>query len=169
MAEPDSKWSRFGCLIPLGTALLVLVVLPYSFIAFLFWAADGSWDFEGRSGWRYWLFVKGSRTEQLGLISPADKPAKYSVSLQEGNFPGWTVVIYRSMAAPGVTAEAYVKRCRAMGLTITRGPEPKSEQDGAAGVTLVCEIRPYIDAEFYAEQKAGETTTEVSMRIWGSD
>ena len=169
MTGQARKPSRFGCLIPLGIALLVLVVLPYSFIAFLFWAAEGSWDFEGRDNWRYWAFVKGSRTEQLGLIAPADKSAKYSVSLQEGNFPGWTVVIYRSLAAPDAIAEAYAKRCRELNLKVTRGPEAKTEPDGAAGVTLVCEIRPYIDAEFYAERKPGDATTQVSMRVWGSD
>jgi hypothetical protein len=160
---------RFGCLIPLGIALLGLVVLPYSFIAFLFWAAEGSWDFEGRDNWRYWTFVKGSRTERLGLIAPADKSAKYSVRLQEGNFPGWTVVIYRSMAAPDAIAEAYAKRCREMNFKVTRGPQPRVLEDDETGAELECEIEPYLDIQVYAGRKPGDATSAVSLRVWGSD
>jgi hypothetical protein len=159
-----------GCLIPLGTALLLLVVLPYSFIAFLFWAADGSWDFEGRGGVRYWVFVKGSRLDRLGLVSPeTSPPPRYSVSLQEGNFPGWRVLSYQSAETPETIVAIYAKRCTKMGLKITRGPEPQTYDGEETGATLVCEIEPYLDAEFHAGRKAGAVTTEVGLRIWGSD
>lgn len=161
--------SYFGCLIPLGTALLLLVVLPYSVIAFLFWAAEGSWDFEGQDNLRYWLFVKGSRTERLGLVSPTNAPVKYSVSLQEGTFPGWTVLSYHSNAEPEAIVAAYAERCRGMGLTITRGPGPSTGDSLAAEAELVCQIRPYIDAEFHAGRRLGETTTKVGVRVWGDD
>lgn len=169
VAEPDSTWSRLGCLIPLGTALLVMVVLPYSFIALLFWAADGSWDFEGRDNLRYWLFVKGSRTDRIGLVSPTGTPPRFSVSLQDGNFPGWTVVTYRSKAAPDIIVETYAGRCRAMGLKVTRGPQPRALEGDETGAALTCEIEPYLDAEFYAGRKPGETGSAVSIRVWGSD
>ena len=170
MTEPARRTaSRFGCLIPLGTALLVLVVLPYAFFAFVFWAVDGSWDFEGRGGWRYWVFVKGSRLDRLGLVEPTEQPGKYSVSLQEGNFPGWKMLTYHSKAAPGTVVDAYQSRCRDMGLKITRAPEPKAVGGEKSGVSLVCEIRPYIDAEFHAERKADAIATEVSIRVWGDD
>jgi hypothetical protein len=169
VTEPVRKVaSRFGCLIPLGTALLLLVILPFGFFAFGFWAADGSWDFEGRDGIRYWVFVKGSRLERLGLIEPTDEPGKYSVSLQDGNFPGWTVLTYRSVAPPEAVIGAYAKRCQDMGLKITRDPEPKTDGKDS-GVSLVCEIRPYIDAEVHAERKPGDTITEVGIRVWGDD
>lgn len=169
MADQDSKASRFGCLIPLGMVLLVLVGLPYAFFAVLFWAVEGSWDFEGRSGLRYWVFVKGTRVDRLGLVSPTEAPPKYSVSLQEGTFPGWTVVIYRSNAEPEAIVAAYAKRCGEMGLKITSGPEPKTYDGEESGASLVCEIRSYIDAEFYAGRKPGELTTKVSIRVWGDD
>jgi hypothetical protein len=169
VAQPDSRWSRFGCVIPLGSALLLLVVLPYSFIALLFWAADGSWDFEGRSGWRYWMFAKGSRLDRLGLVSPAPRPPKYSVSLQEGNFPGWRVLSYRSTAAPDLVVETYAQRCREMKLRITRGPQSKVHEGDEAGAELVCEIEPYLDVEVYAGRKPGSAEAEVGVRVWGGD
>lgn len=169
MTEPDNRWSRFGCLIPLGTALLVLVVLPYGLIAFLFWAAEGSWDFEGPGGWRYWMFAKGSRLDRLGLVSPAPAPPQYSVSLQEGNFPGWRVLSYRSTASPEAIVGTYAQRCREMKLKITRGPQPKVHDGDETGAELVCEIEPYLDVEVYAGRKTGAITSEVGVRVWGSD
>lgn len=170
MTEPARKVARrFGCLIPLGTALLLLVILPLGFLAFIFWAVDGSWDFEGRGGVRYWVFVKGSRLDRLGLIQPTDAPGRYSVRLQDGNFPGWTVLTYRSTATPEAVIDAYAQRCREMGLKITRGPHPQASDGKAGGVALVCEISPYIDAEFHAERKPGEGATEVGLRVWGND
>ncbi len=169
MIDPARKAvSRLGCLIPLGTALLLLVILPFGFFAFIFWAVDGSWDFESRDRVRYWLLVKGARLEQLGLVAPEQTPPpRYSVSLQDGNFPGWKVLTYRSTATPRVIMEAYAKRCQDMGLKITRAPQAKAGDNTA--MSLVCEIRPYIDAEFHAERKPGETTTEVGLRVWGDD
>jgi hypothetical protein len=170
MAEPARKAaSRFGFLVPLATALLLMVILPFGFLAFVFWAADGSWDFEGRNGVRYWVFVKGSRLESLGLVAPTNEPGKYSVSLQDGTFPGWTVLTYRSTAMPEAAIAAYAQRCREMGLKITRGPHLKAGDDKDSGVSLVCEISPYIDAEFHAERKPGEITTEVGLKVWGHD
>jgi hypothetical protein len=170
VTEPVRKVaSRFGCLIPLGTALLLLVILPFGFFSFVFWAADGSWDFERRDKVRYWVLVSGSRLEQLGFVAPEQTPSpRYSVSLQDGNFPGWKVLTYRSAATPDAIVEVYAKRCQDMGLKITRGPEPKIDGKDS-GVSLVCEIRPYIDAEVHAERKPGETTTEVGVRVWGDD
>jgi hypothetical protein len=168
VTEPARKVaSRFGFLIPLGTALLMLVILPFGFVAFGFWAADGSWDFEGRDGIRYWVFVKGSRLDRLGLVEPTEQPGKYSVSLQEGNFPGWKVLTYHSVAAPESGIGAYAKRCQDIGLKITRGPE--QAVGGESGVSLFCEIRPYIDSEFHVERKADAIATEVSIRVWGDD
>jgi hypothetical protein len=168
--EPAKRfWSGFGCLIPLGTALLLLVVLPYAFIAFLFWATEGSWDFEGRASWRYWVFVKGSRLDKLGFVAPTSAQPRYSVSLQEGTFPGWTVLTYRSTASPDAIVEAYAKHCREMGLTVTRGPQPKTLNGDETGAELVCEIQPYLNAEFYTGRKPGGTQSEVSVRVWGSD
>jgi hypothetical protein len=168
-ASPRKGEFWLGCLIPSVVVLLLLVGLPYAFLAFAFWAVEGSWDFEGRNNLRYWLFVKGTRVERLGLIAPTQAPASYSVRLQEGNFPGWTVVIYRSTAEPDAVAKAYAQRCREMGLKITRGPEPNRYGDEENGASLVCEIEPYLDAEFHAGRKPGETTSEVSMRVWGDD
>jgi hypothetical protein len=161
--------SRFGCLIPLGTALFLLVILPFGFFAFIFWAVEGSWDFEGRGGIRYWVFVKGSRLDRLNLIEPTGEPGKYSVSLQDGNFPGWRVLTYRSKASPEAIVEVYAKQCREMGFKITRGPEREAGGSETSGVSLVCEIVPYIDAEFWAERKPGETTTQVAIKVWGDD
>ncbi|MGD9922977.1 MAG: hypothetical protein AB7V13_16285 [Pseudorhodoplanes sp.] len=169
MADRARKASRFGCLIPIGLALLMLVALPYSLIAFLFWAADGSWDFEGRDNLRYWLFVKGSRLDRLGLVSPAATPPAYSVRLQEGTFPGWTVVTYRSAVAPEAIARAYAQRCRDIGLKVTRGPQARLLDGDETGAELVCEIEPYLDVQIYAGRKPGDSVSLVSVRVWGSD
>ena len=67
------------------------------------------------------------KLERLGLIEPTDEPGKYSVSLQDGNFPGWTVLTYRSTAMPDAVIGAYAKRCQDLGLKITRGPESKAD------------------------------------------
>lgn len=167
-ARQDWKETALGCLIVFGSALLVLVVLPISFIAFAFWAAEGSWDFEGR-GFRYWMFVKGSRLERLGFVSPAEGPPRYSVRLQEGTFPGWRVLTYRSTALPDAIVASYAERCRAMGLKITRGPEPKTYEDDESGSVLVCEIQPYLDAEFYAGRKPSDPSSQVNIRVWGDE
>jgi hypothetical protein len=161
--------SSLGCMIPLAVALFVFVGLPYAFLALLFWSVEGSWDFEGQGNLRYWLFVKGSRTERLGLVAPTDAPVRYSVSLQEGTFPGWTVLTYHSVAEPEAIVAAYAKRCGDMGLTITRGPGPRLGDSQTTEAELVCQIRPYIDAEFHAERRPGESATKVGVRVWGDD
>jgi hypothetical protein len=157
-------------LIPLGSVLLVMVILPFSFFVVAFWAAEGSWDFEGRSGWRYWVFLKGSRLDRLGLVSPAPAPPpRFSVRFQEGTFPGWKVLSYPSTEMPETILAAYAKRCGELGLKITSGPKPDAHEGDEAGASLVCEIRPYLDAEFYAGRKPGAVSTQVGVRVWGSD
>ena len=61
---------------------------------------------------------------------------------------------------------AYTDRCREMQLRIT---EPSAASPDAAEASLTCEIEPYIDAEFSAERKLGETATSVTMRVWDTD
>src|SRR5262245_48613690 len=110
-AERGPRSAAAGCLIVAGAIFTFFVVVPYALLAFAFWAADGSWDFEGDNRWRYWWFVKGGRAEKLGLIAPTDKLVKYSFRGSDGNFPGWTVVMYESKAAPDEIIDAYAKRC----------------------------------------------------------
>lgn len=159
-----------GCLyllIPAGVVLLFFVVIPFSLIATLFWAADGDWRFEGQ-GFRHWLFVKGSRLEQLGFVAPTDAPAKYSIGLQEGNFPGWSIVQYDSTAQPLAVAERYAQRCRDLKLAVIDGPRPEPKEGVDVG-RVTCEIEKYLDIEVYAERKEGDTATEVNVRVWGSE
>lgn len=163
--------SRAGWLNPflvLFSVIAAIVIVPFIFIAFLFWAVEGSWDFEAGS-LRYWLFMKGSRAEQLGLVSPAGRPVAYSVRLQEGNFPGWTVIQYESSASPAAIMDVYVKRCEAMKLKINVRETPDDVKPPVAAARLVCEIEPYLDAEFYAERKTPDALSEVGLRVWGSD
>lgn len=160
-----------GCLyllIPAGVVLLFFVVIPFSLIAFAFWAADGDWHFEGR-GFRYWLFVKGSGLERLGLIEPGPAPARYSIGLQEGNFPGWSNVRYDSTAQPFDVVLAYAERCRAMRFAVIDGPRADSTEDGGNAALLKCEIEKYHDVEVYAERKDNAALTQVGVRVWGSD
>jgi len=148
-------------LLVVAIVVVPLIATPYFLIAGLFWAAEGSWDFQG-GGWRHWLFVRGSRLERLGLVAPAGDPPKYSVRLQEGTFPGWSVVGYRSSATPDAIATAYADRCRAMALKIT-------ENTVDAGVaSLTCEIQPYLDVELHAERGPQAALAQVSLRVWGS-
>jgi hypothetical protein len=156
-----------GCLVAIGTLLLVFVGLPYAFLAFLFWAADGSWDFEGDRNFRYWLFVSGKRVEKLGLVAPADKPVKYSVSGSDGNFPGWTIVQYESKAAPADVIAAYAKRCESMQAKVTERPaEPK---EGTTAARIECEFTGYLTAEFFAERASASPVSEVGLRVWGME
>jgi hypothetical protein len=160
-----------GCLYALGTALAVvagLLAIPYLSIATLFWAADGDWHFEGR-GFRHWLFVKNSRLDRLGFVEPVPAPAKYSIGLQEGNFPGWSNVRYDSTAQPFDIVEVYAQRCRAMNLAVIDGPRPDSTEEGGNAARLTCEIEKYLDVQVYAERKQGAALTEVGVRVWGSE
>ena len=168
-APPPSRLR--GCLyalLPVGLAALMFLVIPYLFIATLFWAADGDWHFEGR-GFRHWLFVKGSRLESLGLVEATEQPVKYSIGLQEGNFPGWSNARYESTAQPFDIVLAYAERCRALKLAVIDGPRPDSTEDGGNAARLTCEIEKYLDVQVYAERADGAALTEVSVRVWGSE
>lgn len=157
-----------GCLVAIGMILLVFVGLPYAFLAFLFWAADGSWDFEGDKNFRYWMFVSGKRVEKLGLVAPADKPVKYSFRGSDGNFPGWTIVQYESKAAPADVIAAYAKRCESLQAKVTERPvsEPK---EGTIAARIECEFTGYLTAEFFAERTSSSPLTEVGLRVWGME
>ena len=145
--------------------VLLLLISPFGLMMFAMWMASDSWDFTGQ-GWRYWAFVKGSRIDRLGLVEPTDRPVEYSVSFEEGTFPGWKIASYASTASPAAIMTAYAERCREMQLKIT---EPSAAEPDSSEASLTCEIEPYIDAEFSAERKRGETTTSVTMRVWGTD
>jgi hypothetical protein len=156
-----------GCLVVIGTILLLFVGLPYAFLAVVFWAVDGSWDFEGNKNFRYWMFVAGKRAEKLGLVAPADKPVKYSFRGSDGNFPGWTIVQYESKAAPAEIIDAYAKRCESMKAKVTERPaEPK---EGRTAARIECEFTGYLTAEFFAERTSSAPLTEVGLRVWGME
>jgi hypothetical protein len=156
-------------LVTVGCLLVIVVGIPYALLSTLFWIATESWDFEGVRGYRYWLLVKGSRLDRLGLVAPTTDPARYSVRFQEGTFPGWRVVGYESDALPPAIIATYTERCRAMGLRVKESKTADLGDDaGGMQAALVCEIEPYIDAEFHAERKGAAATTSVSVRVWGS-
>jgi hypothetical protein len=142
----------------------IMIALPFAFVAALFWAADGSWDFEGR-GVRYWLFVKGTRLERLGVVEPAPGGTKYSISLQEGNFPGWNIAVYESAAPPEKIIDVYAARCCEMKLKVI---EKKSNPE-APRAELTCEIEVYLNVEVLAERKAEAASTRVFVKVWGSE
>jgi hypothetical protein len=73
----------------IAIVVTVMLAIPLALVAAAFWAAEGSWDFEGR-GFKYWVFVKGTRLERLGAVEPVGV-IRYSISIGEGNFPGWTL------------------------------------------------------------------------------
>jgi hypothetical protein len=156
-----------GCLVVIGTILLVFIGLPYAFLALAFWAADGSWDFEGDRNFRYWMFVSGKRVEKLGLVAPTDKAVKYSFRGSDGNFPGWTVVSYDSKVAPADVIAAYAKRCESMKAKVTERPaEPK---EGMTAARIECEFTGYLTAEFFAERASSSSVSEVGLRVWGME
>lgn len=151
--------------LPIPLFLAVTIVLPLALLWFAFWSSSDSWDFEGR-GVRYAWLISGTRLERLGLVGATDKPEKYSVSVPEGNFPGWRIVSYESSLAPFAVVEAYGERCRAMGLKVIKGPiaEPRGETETAR---LVCEIEFGLDVDVLAKRKPDSPVSKVDMRVWG--
>jgi hypothetical protein len=157
-----------GCLVALATLLILFVGIPYALLALAFWAADGSWDFEGDKSFRYWFFISGKRAEKLGVVVPTDKPVKYSVSESDGNFPGWVIVQYESKAAPAEVIEFYAKRCGAEKATVIKRTEPKQDGDKIR-VELDCEFPSFHTAEFLAERTSSSELSKVSLRVWGRE
>jgi hypothetical protein len=147
-------------------AIAVVLATPVGLLWMAFWTTEGAWEFEGQSGVRHWLFIKGKWIDRLGLVEPAG-PARYSVSLPEGTFPGWAVLAYDSSAPPATIAHAYAERCRKLGLKVTK--EPAVWQYGADAMHMECEIEKYIDVQLVAERKPQAVLTEVSLRVWGRD
>ena len=147
-------------------AIAAVLATPVGLLWVLFWTTDGAWEFEGQSGVRHWLFIKGKWIDRLGLVEQAG-PARYSVSLPEGTFPGWAVLNYDSSAPPATILDTYAGRCRKLGLKVTK--EPAVWEHAADGMYLECEIEKYIDAQFVAERKPPAELTEVSLRVWGRD
>jgi hypothetical protein len=116
----------------IAVVVTIMLAMPVALVALGFWAGDGSWDFEGR-GFKYWMFVQGSRLERLGTVEPAGK-IKYSISLQEGTFPGWNIAIYESTAQPEKIIAAYRERCAQMKFKIIENkPDPRRAE-------MTCEI-----------------------------
>lgn len=154
---------RFFLAIVLALAVVLtgMVAVPFAVIATAFWAADGSWNFEGR-GFKYWMFVQGSRLERLGTIEPADT-VKYSISIQEGNFPGWSIATYESDAQPEKIISHYGERCRAMKFKII---EDKSDPRRAE---MTCEIEVYLNVEILAERASDAAASKVFVKVWGNN
>ncbi|MFZ4809242.1 MAG: hypothetical protein ACOYLQ_18475 [Hyphomicrobiaceae bacterium] len=151
-------------------ALLVLVLgagaaSPVLLIAFGIWMASGSWDFEGRGAY-HWAFVRGSRLDTLGLVGATAAPARFSVSFEDGTFPGWRTVTYASTVAPAEVASAYAERCRAMGWRLVERLPPPPAAD-AARAELTCEIELYLNVEMLAERRPETAPTHVWLRVWG--
>jgi hypothetical protein len=153
--------------LPISLFLAITLVLPFAVLWLAFWSSSASWDFEGH-GLRYAWFVRGTRLEQLGFVGATGKPETYSVSVPEGNFPGWRIVSYDSNLAPLAIMQAYSERCRAMGLKVTTGPiaEPRGETQAAR---LVCEIEVGLDVDVLAKRKPAALVSEVDVRVWGWD
>ena len=144
----------------LGLLLAAVFIGPWLLIGFAFWAADGAWTFQGH-GLAHWVFVRGSRLDKLVEVERDGQPVRYSVSLQEGNFPGWSIATYTSRASPSQIGATYAERCRTLGFKITQ-----QTTDGDQTV-LVCEIELYLDVEMLA-RKPASGATEVTLKAWGS-
>ncbi len=163
--------SAFGfvrALLVAAGIIALLAAVPYTLLWLLFWSASGSWDMEGKGNLRYWLLVKGSLLDRLGVVAQTEKPARYSVRFQEGTFPGWRVIAYESAASPQDVVATYAERCGALALRVTsRAPAVGSGADREA-LFLECEIEAYLDVQVVAERKVSATVTEISIRVWGS-
>lgn len=140
----------------LATALLAPLWLPV-----ILFSLPDRYDFQGQ-GWAYWLLVRNSNADRIGLVEPSPTlPVAYSISFQEGTFPGWTVVDYRSDASPARIHETYRERCGALRFPVTR-----SETTNVTSF-LTCEMVRYLDIEVSAERKADDPLTQVTVRVWG--
>jgi hypothetical protein len=148
--------------------LTTFVVLPFAVIAFGFWAAEGSWDFEGR-GFRYWMLVQGSRLERIGTVEPTPNAVKYSIRFGEGNFPGWNIATYESTALPEQVAAVYAERCQRLKLKVIENKTEPNPKTGALRAELTCEIEVYLNVEILAEREIGADVSKVFLKVWGSD
>lgn len=164
-SAPRASWPRRLRAVGLGAALMGSVLLvPYVALAALFWAADGAWEFAG-PGLRHWIFVRGSRLDRLGLVEPvADADVRYSISLQEGTFPGWSIAMYQSTAAPEEVSRAYAGRCAAARYKVIAHAPPTGPDKPAE---LTCEIEPDIHVEMTAARAPGASATRVWIKVWG--
>jgi len=149
----------------LAVVLGIGMASPALLLLFGIWMSSDRWDFEGR-GLLHWAFVRGSHLDRLGLVGATAAPARYSVSFEEGTFPGWRTVAYASAAAPLEVVSAYAARCGELGFRVTeRRPQPPVRD--AARAELTCEIELYIDIEILAEREAATAATRVWLRVWG--
>ena len=172
-SDPDGERPRHlgtlpAFLIALTSVLFVFIGLPYAFLVSVFWAADGSWNFEGR-GVRYWLFVSGTRTERLGLVAPAGGAPKYSVGLQEGTFPGWAIVSYRQRCIAGRDHRQVCAALRKRERESHRAAGTRAKGRYGLGQSRCCEFERYINAEFFAERTSPSAKSQVSMKVWGRE
>jgi hypothetical protein len=146
----------------LAIVLTIMVAVPLGIIALGFWAAEGSWDFEGR-GIKYWMLVQGSRLERLGTVEPTASAVKYSIRFGEGNFPGWNIAAYENAAQPEKIIAAYGERCQRMKLKVIENkPDPHRAE-------MTCEIEVYLNVEILAERETGASVSKVFLKVWGSD
>jgi hypothetical protein len=150
------------------TVVTIMIVVPFALIATAFWAAEGSWDFEGR-GIRYWMFVQGSRLERLGTVEQTTDAVKYSIRFGEGNFPGWNIASYESAALPEQVIAIYGERCLQMKLKIIENKSGKNPSTGALRAEMTCEIEKYLDVEILAEREVSANVSKVFLKVWGSE
>jgi hypothetical protein len=166
----DQRPPRFqrltGCLL-LASVPLAILLSPFAFLWLLFWMTDGPWNFQG-DGIRYWLFVKGSRLERLGLVEPVGAPPRYSIRLQEGAGVGSSFVEYESKTAPTDILHAYAARCRQMGFRVT-DLAPHRQETNALNGNLECEISRDLSVRFWTDPRISDSFTAVKIMVWGDE
>ena len=153
---------RFWPIVVSVALAVAIVTSPVTLLGLAFWAAGGSWEFDG-GGLRHWLFVKGSTVDRLGFVAATGKPARYVVRLAEGTDPGAIFVAYDSRAMPGDVISAYAERCRALGIVVRK----QAAAVNSAEATLVCEGDRAVawadDVWVIAARAAGASSTEVRI------
>ena len=145
----------------IGAAVFIAVAVPVALIATAFWAAEGSWDFED-GGLKHWIFVQGSRLDRLGTIEPTGS-VKFSVRLEEGTFPGWSVATYESAALPEKIISFYGELCMQMKFKITENKQAPLRAE------MTCEIERYLDIEILAEREPSAARSKIVVRVWGRE
>lgn len=132
-----------------------LMISPFALFAGAIWLSDRTHRF-GPYDPRYWLLVRGTSIDRLGVLAPEHGSISYAARGQDGNSPARVHVTYTTRMEPGQVIDAYHSRCQALRL------QARSHAPDAA--RLECSAVDGDEIGIAAQRRGG--ITEVSLGGW---